>query len=95
MAAAPGNKNAAKGREFEQQMRRAILRDDYARVRQGIEKVLDLAAAGERWALEMIRDTMDGRPKQQTEISGPEGGPVQVNTDLGPTIAELLAKVRG
>lgn len=34
------------------------------------EKVVDLAEAGERWAVEFIRDTMDGKPAQEHEHSG-------------------------
>lgn len=39
-------------------------------VRKMAEKVWDLAEGGERWAVEFIRDTVDGKPAQAIDISG-------------------------
>lgn len=63
-----GNQNAAKSREFEQTVRRAMLADDGKRLRAAAEKLLDLAAAGERWAVECLRDTLDGKPAQSIAV---------------------------
>jgi len=41
-------------------------------------KVWDLAEAGERWAAEFIRDTLDGKPAQQVNLADEEGGPLTV-----------------
>lgn len=68
MAAPLGNKNGAKSRVFEQTLRRAILQDDGVRVRAAAEKVLTLASEGERWAVECLRDTLDGKPAQSVAI---------------------------
>ena len=54
-------------------MRAAIEQDDWKRVRAGIERVLDLCAAGERWALEIVRDTLDGRPAQSITATDEDG----------------------
>lgn len=71
-----GNQNAAKSRVFHDAMRKACVQDDFKRIRQGVEAALDKAAEGERWALELVRDTLDGKPKQQVEVAGEDGGPL-------------------
>ena len=76
MAAPEGNENAKKGKIFYDAMRKALVQDDFKRLRDGIDQCLTKAAEGERWALELVRDTMDGKPKQQVEVAGEEGGPV-------------------
>lgn len=62
------NDNAGKRRLFEHTVRRALTQDDGKRLRQAAETLLDLAANGERWAVECLRDTLDGRPKQSVDI---------------------------
>lgn len=57
---------------------RAIAQDDAKRLRAAAEKLLTLASEGTQWAVEMLADRLDGRPMQQTEISGPEGGPIGI-----------------
>jgi Family of unknown function (DUF5681) len=42
------------------------------------EKAIALAEAGDIRALVFIRDTLDGRPKQSLEHSGPEGKPILI-----------------
>jgi hypothetical protein len=82
VGAPEGNKNGQKARVVYGALMRAIAQDDYQRLRDGIEKVLEMAAAGERWALEFIRDTADGKPRQAIEHSGPDGSPVEVKGRL-------------
>ena len=74
----PGNSNAAKSKAFHDVMRKACLAEDFTRVHKGIQKVLDAVADGEEWALLLVRDTLDGKPKQQTEITGEDGGPITI-----------------
>jgi hypothetical protein len=78
MAFERGNKLGAKSRDFEKTLRRAIEQDDWRRVRAGVEKLLDQFAAGEAWALQMVRDTLDGKPKQQIEAVDDEGRPLSI-----------------
>lgn len=59
-------------------LNRAIAQEDSKRIRAAAEKLLDAAASGEPWAIAMLADRMDGKPKQQTELSGPDGGPVPI-----------------
>lgn len=39
-------------------------------VRKMAVTIMDLAEAGERWAAEFVRDTIDGKPMQAVEHSG-------------------------
>jgi hypothetical protein len=41
--------------------------------------IMDLAEGGERWAAEYIRDTLDGKPAQRMEVTGEDGGPLEVS----------------
>jgi len=57
-----GNNLAAKDKLFARTLKRALDQDDGKKLRACAEKVLELAVSGERWACEMLRDTLDGRP---------------------------------
>lgn len=49
-------------------------------IRKIMQKVVDLAEAGEQWAVLFIRDTVDGKPAQQVIHAGDEeGGPIDLN----------------
>lgn len=77
MAGAPiGNQNAAKGRLWNDALRMAIAQDDRARVRKAIERLLDLAAEGEPWAIKELADRLDGKPVQQTVLENSDGSPL-------------------
>lgn len=78
MGAPVGNKNAAKAKMVADAMRKAAVQEDFARLRQGVEKVWDAFAAGEQWAAGFVRDTFDGKPAQAVELTGEEGGPIQI-----------------
>jgi hypothetical protein len=45
-------------------------------------------------ASEKLQDRVYGRPKQATEITGPEGGPVQFETDLSNLSADDLRALK-
>jgi hypothetical protein len=51
---------------------RAIVQEDAKRLRQAAETVLDLAAAGEPWAVQFLADRTDGKPAQSVtaEVKG-------------------------
>lgn len=61
-------------------LERACEQEDYKRVRESIERALDMAAAGEPWAIEFIASRFDGKPAQS--IVGP--------TDDSPVIVEII-----
>lgn len=48
---------------------RAIAQDDSEKLRQAAERLLEQAAAGEAWAIGMLADRLDGRPKQDADIN--------------------------
>ena len=77
MGAPIGNTNAAKSRLFHDALRRAIAQDDGKRLRNAAEKLLDLAAEGEGWAVKELRDTLDGKPAQAVTVGGDADNPVQ------------------
>ena len=66
MAAPIGNRNAHKGKIFFDALRRAMAGDDHKRLRKSAERLLDLAAEGEPWAIKELADRLDGRPAQET-----------------------------
>ena len=66
MAAPIGNRNAQKGKVFFDALRKAMAEDDHLRVRKAANKLLDLAAEGEQWAIKELADRLDGRPAQET-----------------------------
>lgn len=62
-----GNKEGEKKRVFEDALRRAMSKDDWKALNRGCQKLAEEAEKGERWALEIVRDTLDGKPKQTIE----------------------------
>lgn len=69
-----GNPEGAKKHKiFFAALNRAISQEDGKRVRDAAEKLLDLAASGEAWAIKELRDTLDGKPGQSIDLgSDPE-----------------------
>ena len=63
-----GSRNAAKGRLVEQALKRAVMADDGATLRRGVEKQLEKFADGDQQAANWVRDTLDGRPKQTVDF---------------------------
>ena len=68
MAFEQGNKHGAKARLFDQALKRAIAQDDGKRLRDAAEKLLSLASEGERWAVEMLADRLDGKAHQSVTV---------------------------
>ena len=79
MAAPLGNKNAVKNRPWADAINRAVLANDGQRLRSIAEKLLVLAEAGDVSALRELGDRLDGKPKQQIEASGPDGGAIHIS----------------
>lgn len=63
-------------------LHRAIKQGDPERMRRMADKVLDLGAEGERWAVEFLADRLDGKAKQQ----------IEVELDASVTFNETIAK---
>jgi|SRR5256885_5954122 len=66
-----GNHNAKKGKIVEGAIKRALARDDWKRLNDGVERLVEAFASGEPWALQMVADRCDGKPEQA--ITGPDG----------------------
>ena len=73
----PGNQLAAKRKQFEGALRRALAQDSGDRLRRACERLLDSAAEGATWAeriaaLQFLADRLDGRvlPQMVGETDG-------------------------
>lgn len=64
MAAPKGNKNAAKGKQFQDALRRALNADGREGLKNIATKLVDAAEAGEGWAIKEVADRLDGKPAQ-------------------------------
>ena len=67
-----------KAKRFYDALDRAIVQDDSKRLRDAAEKLLDLASAGEPFAMQMLADRLDGKPPQQVVHSGDEDSPLRL-----------------
>ena len=68
-----GNKNNHKGRMVEQALKRAVMADDGARLRRGVEAQLTKFSEGDQAAAVWVRDTLDGKPKQAIDLGNEDG----------------------
>jgi hypothetical protein len=69
---------------------KAIKQDNAQRVRNAAEKLLDLAASGEAWAIKELAERLDGKSSQSMVI---EGGREPIKFELTDTSA-LESEVR-
>lgn len=88
MAAAQGNQYAAKAKLVTDAIRKAIVQDDGAKLRKGVDKLLDAFADGEPWAIEQVINRLEGKPSQSVDVAVSKS--IQDMTD-----DELLAIARG
>ena len=81
MGAPVGNKNAIgqqdTERPFRDALRRAIAQDDGKRIRAAAERLLDLAAVGEAWAVKEMADRTDGKAAQAVTVAGDQNNPIK------------------
>lgn len=66
---------------FIKALNRAIAQDSADRLRQCAERLLDLAAAGEAWAVKELADRLDGKPIQDTSVELIDRRAVDVDDD--------------
>lgn len=71
-----GNKNAAKGKLFYDQLRKALVQEDSLRLRKIAEKLVESAEEGEPWAIKEIIDRVDGKAHQSTSLENADGSPI-------------------
>lgn len=85
MGAPEGNNNYKTGKRMESAVLRALARaggNVDGGLDTGADELVKAYHKGERWAVEFVRDTLDGKPKQQTEISGPGGSAVPLSVTV-------------
>lgn len=75
MAAPTGNRNAKKGKEWFDALRKECVQKDALRKVAAV--VVEKAIAGEQWAIQEVGNRFDGKPAQAVEVSGADGGPVE------------------
>ena len=63
---------------FVSALRKANAQDDGKRLRRCAEKLLDLAAEGEQWAVTELANRFDGKPSQQLIHSGDSESPLTI-----------------
>lgn len=84
-----GNTNAAGAeRPFKDAIARACAQEDWKRLRAAAEKLLDLAANGEPWAIKELADRIDGKSFATTNVNVAGKG-IELSND------ELLAIASG
>lgn len=92
-----GNKHSSlDNRMWRNAIRRAVIQgqagDQPGQVlREIADKLVDMARGGDINAMREIGDRLDGKAVQSTEISGPDGGPVEVAQRPQVTKEEWLA----
>jgi hypothetical protein len=81
MGAPAGNTNSSTdNRLWANTIRRAIAQGDPEKLRKIAEKLLSMAEEGDLQAIKELGDRVDGKAKQATEISGPDGGAIPMKT---------------
>lgn len=64
-----GNPSGAKTeKRFLSALNKAIAQDDSKKLRKAADKLLDLAAEGEAWAIKELADRLDGRAVQIADV---------------------------
>ena len=96
MAGAPlGNKNAAKAKEFEGALRRALARKG-GTVGGGLDSIADklvtAADAGEQWAVREVGDRLDGKPGQSLVLGGDPENPLKIESKPPLDFESIRAK---
>lgn len=68
MAAPKGNQFAAKSKDFESALRRALNRNDGS-LNRIADKLIQKAEDGESWAVAEVANRLDGKPKQTLDAA--------------------------
>lgn len=86
MGAPVGNQNAAKAKKWTAAIERALCKKYGRELAEAMDelamKFVEAVEKGDLAAFKEFGDRMEGKPTQQTEISGPDGGPVQTERTL-------------
>ena len=55
-------------------------------------KLVELAVNGDMQAIKEIGDRVDGRPAQAMELTGKDGGPVEIETNAREQLAHIVSR---
>jgi len=86
-----GNENGLTRGAFVKALRRKLVQNPQ-KLDNIIDKLLTEAESGQSWAIQELSNRLDGKSISATEISGPEGNPIEVQ-EAGTFAKELLAKI--
>ena len=50
-------------------LERIVKQDNAQKLRQGLEKVMDMFADGDKWAIDYVTDRLDGKATQTTNVN--------------------------
>lgn len=100
MAAPIGNKNATKNKPFLDALNRALKQRDYGEENAGktlrniADALIAKAEEGEPWAVKEVIDRLDGKAKQDMDITAEVDANVTI-TNYVNTAENLREKIRG
>jgi hypothetical protein len=87
-----------KGKLIDEALEELLLGNDSELALAIAKKLLARAKAGEVKAIQLVAERVQGKPKRQIELSGPDGGPLDIhnltNEELDQRIAELMEKLK-
>ena len=83
MAAAVGNQYAKRAAKWRDALERAMAAQDEGKAEGSTlfkiaTQVINRALDGDQKAIEELANRLDGKPAQSLAVSGPDGGPVQI-----------------
>jgi hypothetical protein len=85
-----------KARLIDQVLEEKLLSKDSKLAAAIAQKLLDRANRGDLKAIQLIAERTQGKPKRQMELSGPDGGPLNIHMtdeELDQRIAELTEEL--
>lgn len=79
VGAPEGNQNSTlEKRMFANAVRRAAIQQDGKALREIVDGLFDQAKSGDVQAIKEIADRLDGKPAQQVNLAGADGGPLKI-----------------
>jgi HPt (histidine-containing phosphotransfer) domain-containing protein len=86
-----------KGRLIDEALEELLLSNDSELALAIAKKLLARAKTGEVKAIQLVAERVQGKPKRQLELSGPDGGPLDIHNmtdeELNQRIAELMEEL--
>lgn len=69
-------------RVFGQMVKQALVQEDYAALREIVAVLVKDAKAGDKEAIKILADRMDGKAAQDVHVSGEDGAPLGITVNL-------------